>query len=363
MPFQSEKQRRWMHANEPEMAREWEEHSKADEDYDASVQENHATTGPEPVYGKMEMVGKFEAEAYPAGVQQLIAQLPLEEQAFATPADHRPTPTQAAYTTDPSYPGRCITCDHAVPMSGQLRCSALRGDPMVGAQHRCVLWTGAHEPQVIPAQRLVVPMRKAMMLEKARDGAGPLFETPEMPDYQDIYRMSEEDPRQEDESDAKATRRRAGTKRFRGLAGIHGESPVPELSAETYDYDMTGVKMRKPKRVERKRLFASGSPDLFAHEPEYQAKPGLGGTTSEWAGHKDSRDEAAKEAMCFLEEDEAKKWLAYHGIEKVCSVLYVNRTLAEVYGVPMSTWICVNMDSGMMMYKSRTSRLVFKPKR
>lgn len=27
MPFKSEAQRRWMHANEPEMADEWEEHT------------------------------------------------------------------------------------------------------------------------------------------------------------------------------------------------------------------------------------------------------------------------------------------------------------------------------------------------
>jgi hypothetical protein len=29
MPFKSEKQRRWMHANEPEMAKRWEDEEKA----------------------------------------------------------------------------------------------------------------------------------------------------------------------------------------------------------------------------------------------------------------------------------------------------------------------------------------------
>ena len=32
MPFKSEKQRRWMHANEPEMAEEWEEKEKNEAD-------------------------------------------------------------------------------------------------------------------------------------------------------------------------------------------------------------------------------------------------------------------------------------------------------------------------------------------
>ena len=32
MPFKSEKQRRWMHANEPEMAAKWEKEEKSEED-------------------------------------------------------------------------------------------------------------------------------------------------------------------------------------------------------------------------------------------------------------------------------------------------------------------------------------------
>jgi hypothetical protein len=31
MPFKSEKQRRWMHANKPKMAREWEKHADGGE--------------------------------------------------------------------------------------------------------------------------------------------------------------------------------------------------------------------------------------------------------------------------------------------------------------------------------------------
>ena len=32
MPFKSEKQRRWMYANEPEMAKEWEKKEKQNEE-------------------------------------------------------------------------------------------------------------------------------------------------------------------------------------------------------------------------------------------------------------------------------------------------------------------------------------------
>jgi len=32
MPFKSEKQRRWMYANEPEMAEKWEKEEKSEED-------------------------------------------------------------------------------------------------------------------------------------------------------------------------------------------------------------------------------------------------------------------------------------------------------------------------------------------
>lgn len=587
MPFRSEKQRRWMHANDPEMAREWEEKT-GDKDL------------PEEV-GKMQMVGKFEAQAYPDDVRRLIAQLPLEDQAYETPVDHRPTPSQAAYTETPYYPGRCASCDHAEMVNMGLRCNALRSGPFVHPGHRCILWSGQHEPQIVPVHRLVVPvetamrkadsppkgwkpagkkggyrspnkvggryqywypgqphpksakedvgpsefaaiakdvfkdddavsvygqestqetkhgpkltvtlqagaakkttaaanklqrklrslgyagtsssrfrkvtegsfvsgtsidvhlfpkateddvrssraaakertakadaqvqakakelkaharkrvdaakkgdnplltsaayeavrkyerslnfaddqsavskklrreihdtamkMRSELSLKKATgsNGAAPLFETPEMPDYQAIYNMPEDDPRLEDEHAAAATRRRSSAKRFHGLAGIHGEPPEPKMSAADYAATDHVIKQRAPKVVERKRLFAKmhkKKPDDHSHEPEYTALAGsprydIDGPDDGWSSRLDhERQDPAEPGMFFLEEDEAKQFLAFHGMETHCSVFYVNQALAEAYGVPLDTWICMDVKTNMMIHPG--PRFVFK---
>ena len=43
MPFKSEKQRKWMHSNEPEMAKKWEKKNESERDYKAEYKKFQST--------------------------------------------------------------------------------------------------------------------------------------------------------------------------------------------------------------------------------------------------------------------------------------------------------------------------------
>lgn len=91
-------------------------------------------------------------------------------------------------------------------------------------------------------------------------GAGPLFNTPEMPDFKYIYSMPEGDARLEDEEDAAANRRRSTRRGAAELhAGQHGKPVKPVMRSEDADVPTLIVKRRQPANVDRERIFAKMS--------------------------------------------------------------------------------------------------------
>lgn len=120
-----------------------------------------------------------------------------------------------------------------------------------------VLRKGEPLPYLVKAGQGFSP---GMALQGKGSGAGPIFNTPEMPDFAYIYNMPEGDPRKDDEPEDQANRRRAARRGAREvLDGAHGKAPKPELRAEDEEIPTLIVKRRQPATVDRERIFAKMS--------------------------------------------------------------------------------------------------------
>lgn len=93
------------------------------------------------------------------------------------------------------------------------------------------------------------------LIGKARDGAGPVTETPALPDYDAIYRQPETDARRKRALEAKRVRIDADAKRHQG-SGFHGAPDEPQIRAKPSDYasverDPKNLKKPKPMKSDK----------------------------------------------------------------------------------------------------------------
>lgn len=278
MPFKSKSQRRWMYANKPEMAREFEAHTPKNaslpEKVGKMIRVDEADLvgkmkGPlktidecgkckstmvgkhcgcedgKKVKRKLPMIGKADEnfDALPLDLQRLISQLPLEMQATqlggAGSTDIRPTMDEMNYEMPSRHIGLCGTCDHSVRHDGILTCRALKLDPPVSPAAHCDLWVGGRH-----------------MVGKVRNGAGPTIPYGEqtMPDYELIYHVTPRKETAKRERRMADERRRASAERNSGRYGFHGEAPNPVITMTPDKYPMV-VMPKMPTKFKTKPLI------------------------------------------------------------------------------------------------------------
>jgi len=207
--------------------------------------EPKGASGPAPMMGKQVVNGVHLEHADRAFVDylQTIKHENFDDHTRGTP-DIRPTMEAMNYTASifNMQAGKCRGCfhssdsfvanDHGFMVTG-LRCMALRGDPMVGKDARCDLWTGLqHASKSLPSH--YIPNER---LGKGRDGGGP--QQPyrsSMPDFQEIYHQPETRESVKRERVAEEIRRRSMASKNKGKFGFHGEPPEPHLRAQPDDY-------------------------------------------------------------------------------------------------------------------------------
>jgi Protein of unknown function (DUF5661) len=157
---------------------------------------------------------------------------------------------------------RCAECLHFERI-GQRRsgkCSALQDD--VNARHRatvegdgyCILF----RPDETVKSLAVHPRRMVMLRDLVKGfgapdvqarGSAPRWETPPIPDYQDIYYQPEDDEKKKKEREQQETRRRSVQRRNRGVFGFHGLAyrGKPDLRYDPED-TLASVDAQAPKR-------------------------------------------------------------------------------------------------------------------
>jgi hypothetical protein len=213
-----------MHANEPEMARRWERHGK--------------------MRGKLTVINGPEGPR----VAKLTAKMGS--------APSRMAPAEALYVAGHRRRAGELSqrCDNCAAY-GDGRCDKLRptgklvGRARVDAKGYCSLWSpsAAHTHKstspktIVPVERLrwrgnpkIIQVQNVTtlgVLAKAgryaqvtpTHGSSPRWETPPIPDFQDIYFQPESDKRNKLQREHQENRRMAVAQRNAGVYGFHGE--------------------------------------------------------------------------------------------------------------------------------------------
>jgi hypothetical protein len=382
MPFQSEKQRKYLYSQKPEVAEKLAQHGKMLEVEEADL--IGKAKGPMKMIGECDkcMVGKCgcgekkkslpmigKADEYldaalPLEVKELISQMPLEMQATqlggAGSTDIRPTLDQMNYELPSRNIGRCGTCDHACREGQALVCHALKYDPPVAPAAHCDLWTGGRH-----------------MVGKARNGAGPTVPYGEqsMPDYEMLYHITPKTADAKRERRMNDERRRATAERNSGRYGIHGAAPEPVISNTPDKWpsiiparpekfqtkplvQAPVIQTKHPTQSTRSRLFlmerqrpADTTTYDVPQEPKVRAlKKGrafiMRKSLDNAAPMSDDPQsgQAQAELQWFSDEESAARYC--HGKDGLYPIPVDSRA-AKIYGVMMGGWLVCDAESGI----------------
>lgn len=373
MPFKSQAQRKWMHANEPAMAREWEKKTpkgavlperkqkrkkkpkKGMKAHILAVDENGKLLdpssvkkamhdGPLPIMKaedcacdeKLPLIGKADEslETVPLELKAILSRLPLEVQATelggAGSTDFRPTMHAANYEQPSRHAGTCAGCDHKrwifVGQSTALTCSALQGDPAVAPTAHCDLWSGSDH----------LDRSQKMTLRKAPNGAGPTFPYGEqsMPDYQMIYSIRPKTRKAERKlRDEQDNRRRASAMR-NGRVSFHGEPLKPVLR---HDRKLWPEHIIKIPQKGQTRPTVQGP--VISHDPENPHRRGL----RIFRMYGKARGELLMETRYYPQEYHAKRYCEKH---PHLMPVYVDEEMAERYGMECDGWVLYDAKAG-----------------
>jgi hypothetical protein len=295
-----------MHATHPEMAERWEKHTSGDLPERAKMRQGAAMTA------KLKLAtpaGDVTAPTDRAGLRGKLTVINGEggpRVAKLVAKMHDDTGNAAALRGAVADNKGRIPADEALYISGEERTAGTRSQRCAGCSHYqregrrhqgkcgtvhpvgkphrklvvqsngyCMLWSGMQKsesrPQtIVPLDRLsyrgkmrTVRTRKLTTIDALEKklpystlpvtapthGSAPRWETPPIPDYQEIYFQPDSDERKKKDREHQITRKLATAKRNIGVYGFHGEERAdhPELRYEP-DESLSNPSIQNPTR-------------------------------------------------------------------------------------------------------------------